>query len=234
MSIFKDVAGQRKARDTLIEWGLLDYLLQESVAFAMDRRTRRVASKIIMLLSENDGEGTVRHQDMVAKGVLPVLIQFLKGEDYDLRMDAAATLAHMSVSDELKGPICQAHVLPVLLPLIELQDDAVAMSVTRVLAEVADVVSNESLIIAGGGLEVLVKMISPTFAHFKAARLEAVRALSSLSSSENVRSKMIGNNALGYLISISKTGKGMITCGFNFVVALLCFLLSISLSIALF
>ena len=24
-----------------------------------------------MLLSENDGEGTVRHQDMVAKGVLP-------------------------------------------------------------------------------------------------------------------------------------------------------------------
>jgi hypothetical protein len=234
MSIFKDVAGQRKARDTLIEWGLLDYLLQESVAFAMDRRTRRVASKIIMLLSENDGEGTVRHQDMVAKGVLPVLIQFLKGEDYDLRMDAAATLAHMSVSDELKGPICQAHVLPVLLPLIELQDDVVAMSVTRVLAEVADVVSNESLIIAGGGLEVLVKMISPTFAHFKAARLEAVRALSSLSSSENVRSKMIGNNALGYLISISKTGKGMITCGFNFVVALLCFLLSISLSIALF
>ena len=30
-----------------------------------------MASKIIMLLSENDGEGTVRHQDMVAKGVLP-------------------------------------------------------------------------------------------------------------------------------------------------------------------
>ena len=73
-----------------------------------------MASKIITLLAENDGERTVRHQDMVAKGVLPVLIQFLKGEDYDLRTDAAETLSHMSVSDELKGPICQAHVLPVL------------------------------------------------------------------------------------------------------------------------
>ena len=52
-------------------------------------------------------------------------------------------------------------------------------------------------------------MISPQMMHFKAARLEAVRALSSLSSSERVRSKMIGNNALGYLISISKTGKGL-------------------------
>ena len=40
MSIFRDVAGQRKSRDTLIEWGLLDYLLQDSVAFAVDRRTR--------------------------------------------------------------------------------------------------------------------------------------------------------------------------------------------------
>ena len=138
-----------------------------------------------------------------------MLIQFLKGEDYDLRMDAAATLAHMSVSNELKGPICQAHVLPVLIPLIELQDSTVAMNVSRVLAEVADVSSNEQSIIAGGGLAVLVKMISPAFSHFKAARLEAVRALSSLSSSENVRSKMIGNNALGYLISISKTGKGL-------------------------
>lgn len=209
MSIFRDVAGQRKTRDTLIEWGLLDYLLQDSVAFASDRRTRRMASKIITLLSENDGEGTVRHQDMVAKGVLPVLIQFLKGEDYDLRMDAAAALAHMSISNELKSPICQAHVLPVLIPLIELMDNEVAMNVTRVLAEVADVASNESAIIAGGGLKVLVQMISPAFADMKAARLEAVRALSSLSSSENVRSKMIGNNALGYLISISKTGKGL-------------------------
>ena len=45
MSIFRDVAGQRKSRDTLIEWGLLDYLLQDSVAFAVDRRTRRMVSK---------------------------------------------------------------------------------------------------------------------------------------------------------------------------------------------
>ena len=209
MAIFRDVAGQRRTRDTLIEWGLLDYLLQDSVSFASDRRTRRMASKIITLLAENDGERTVRHQDMVAKGVLPVLVQFLKGEDYDLRTDAAETLSHMSVSDELKGPICQAHVLPVLLPLIELQDEEVAMNVARVLAEVSDVPANESSIVAGGGLQVLVRMISPSFAHLKAARLEAVRALSSLSSSEGVRSKMIGNNALGYLISMSKTGKGL-------------------------
>ncbi len=209
MAIFRDVSSQRKCRDTLIEWGLLDYLLQDSVSFAVDRRTRRMASKIIMLLSENGGEGTVRHQDMVAKGCLPVLIQFLQGEDYELRMDAAAALAHMCMSDELKGPICQANVLPVLLPLIELQDATVATHVTRVLAEVADVSSNESAIVASGGLGVLVRMISPQMAHFKAARLEAVRALSSLSSSERVRSKMIGNNALGYLISISKTGKGL-------------------------
>jgi hypothetical protein len=209
MSIFRDVAGQRKSRDTLIEWGLLDYLLQDSVAFASDRRVRRMASKIITLLSENDGEGTVRHQDMVAKGVLPVLKQFLKGEDYELRMDAAATLAHMSISNELKEPICQAHIIPALIPLIELMDNEVAMNVTRVLAEVADISSNESAIIAAGGLKVLVQMISPQFYEMKAARLEAVRALSSLSSSETVRAKMIGNNALGYLISISKTGKGL-------------------------
>jgi hypothetical protein len=209
MSIFRDVAGQRKSRDTLIEWGLLDYLLQDSVAFASDRRVRRMASKIITLLSENDGEGTVRHQDMVAKGVLPVLKQFLKGEDYELRIDAAATLAHMSISNELKEPICQAHIIPALIPLIELMDNEVAMNVTRVLAEVADISSNESAIIAAGGLKVLVQMISPQFYEMKAARLEAVRALSSLSSSETVRAKMIGNNALGYLISISKTGKGL-------------------------
>ena len=209
MAIFKDVSTQRKCRDTLLEWGLLDYLLQDSVAFAIDRRTRRMASKIIMLLAENKGERALRHQDMVAKGVLPVLIRFLDGEDYELRMDAASTLSHMCMSDELKQPICQAHVLPVLLPLIELQDDQVCTDVTRVLAEVADVQANESAIVASGGLQVLVRMISPQMMHFKAARLEAVRALSSLSSSERVRSKMIGNNALGYLISISKTGKGL-------------------------
>ena len=94
MAIFRDAASQLRNRETLIEWGLLDFLLQDSVAFAIDRRTRRLASRIIALLAENNGEATVRHQDMVAKGVLPVLIKFLKGEDFELSMDAAAALAH--------------------------------------------------------------------------------------------------------------------------------------------
>ena len=67
-------------------------------------------------------------------------------------MDAASTLSHMCMSDELKQPICQAHVLSVLLPLIGLQDDQVCTDVTRVLAEVADVQANESAIVASGGL----------------------------------------------------------------------------------
>ena len=67
-------------------------------------------------------------------------------------MDAASTLSHMCMSDELKQPICQAHVLSVLLPLIGLQDDQVCTDVTRVLAEVADLQANESAIVASGGL----------------------------------------------------------------------------------
>ena len=104
LHIFEKIAEQKRTRDTLVEWGVLDYLLEETICFSGDKRTRRTASTIIKLLSENGGESCVRHQDMVAKGTLSVLAQYLRGDDYELRCDAAASLSHMSVSDELKIP----------------------------------------------------------------------------------------------------------------------------------
>jgi hypothetical protein len=159
-------------------------------------------------LAENGGEASVRHQDMVAKGSLNVLAQYLRGEDYELRCDAAAALSHMSVSDELKIPICQANVLPDLLSLIELNDNALIMHVARTVAELADVPENEEVLFSAGVLEVLVKLIAPSM-HHSEARLESVRALSSLSSSEHAKKEIVGNAALGHLISLSKSGKGL-------------------------
>ena len=124
----------------------------------------------------------MRHQDMVAKGTLSVLAQYLRGDDYELRCDAAASLSHMSVSDELKMPICQAQVLPDLLSLVQLGDNALTMHVARTIAELADVSENEATLFKAGVLDVLVRLIAPSM-HDNEARLEAVRALSSLSSS---------------------------------------------------
>ena len=208
LTIFADIGYHRKTRDTLIEWGVLDYLLQETICFSSDKKTRRTASRIIKLLAENGGEASVRHQDMVAKGSLNVLAQYLRGDDYELRCDAAAALSHMSVSDELKIPICQANVLPDLLSLIQLNDSALIMHVARTVAELADVPENEEVLFSAGVLEVLVKLIAPSM-HHSEARLEAVRALSSLSSSEHAKKEIVGNAALGHLISLSKSGKGL-------------------------
>ena len=208
LTIFADIGHHRKTRDTLIEWGVLDYMLQETICFSSDKKTRRTASRIIKLLAENGGEASVRHQDMVAKGSLNVLAQYLRGEDYELRCDAAAALSHMSVSDELKIPICQANVLPDLLSLIELNDNALIMHVARTVAELADVPENEEVLFSAGVLEVLVKLIAPSM-HHSEARLESVRALSSLSSSEHAKKEIVGNAALGHLISLSKSGKGL-------------------------
>ena len=55
MGIFCEVAEVDAARDALMEWGLLEFLLVDNVAFSPDRRTRRLASKIIVLLAENHG-----------------------------------------------------------------------------------------------------------------------------------------------------------------------------------
>ena len=208
LHIFEKIAEQKRTRDTLVEWGVLDYLLEETTCFSTDKRTRRTASTIIKLLSENGGESCVRHQDMVAKGTLSVLAQYLRGDDYELRCDAAAALSHMSVSDELKMPICQAQVLPDLLSLVQLGDNALTMHVARTVAELADVTENEATLFKAGVLEVLVKLIAPSI-HDSEARLEAVRALSSLSSSENAKKEIVGNAALGHLISLSKSGKGL-------------------------
>jgi hypothetical protein len=82
-------------------------------------------------------------------------------------MDAASTLSHMCMSDELKQPICQAHVLSVLLPLIGLQDDQVCTDVTRVLAEVADVQANESAIVASGGLHAAFRFFNILYVRYK-------------------------------------------------------------------
>jgi hypothetical protein len=208
LSIFAEIANQRKTRDTLVEWGVLDYLLQETIAFSADKKTRRTASRIVKLLAENGGESCVRHQDMVAKGGLSVLAQYLRGEDYELRCDAAAALSHMSVSDELKIPICQAQLLPDLLTLVQLNDQALIMHVARTVAELSDVPENEETLFDAGVLEVLVKLIAPSM-HQSEARLEAVRAMSSLSSNENAKKEIVGNAALGHLISLSKSGKGL-------------------------
>ena len=208
LHIFEKIAEQKRTRDTLVEWGVLDYLLEETICFSGDKRTRRTASTIIKLLSENGGESCVRHQDMVAKGTLSVLAQYLRGDDYELRCDAAASLSHMSVSDELKMPICQAQVLPDLLSLVQLGDNALTMHVARTIAELADVSENEATLFKAGVLDVLVRLIAPSM-HDNEARLEAVRALSSLSSSENAKKEIVGNAALGHLISLSKSGKGL-------------------------
>ena len=194
LHIFEKIAEQKRTRDTLVEWGVLDYLLEETICFSGDKRTRRTASTIIKLLSENGGESCVRHQDMVAKGTLSVLAQYLRGDDYELRCDAAASLSHMSVSDELKMPICQAQVLPDLLSLVQLGDNALTMHVARTIAELADVSENEATLFKAGVLDVLVRLIAPSM-HDNEARLEAVRALSSLSSSENAKKEIVGNAA---------------------------------------
>ena len=83
------------------------------------------------------------------------------GDDYELRCDAAASLSHMSVSDELKMPICQAQVLPDLLSLVQLGDNALTMHVARTIAELADVSENEATLFKAGVLDVLVRLIAP-------------------------------------------------------------------------
>ena len=76
-----------------IAWtgGLLDRILESEVYTSADKRTRRPAGQIIAHLAENNAEGCARHQDMVAKGVLPVLVHFLSSSDYDLRYNAVDT-----------------------------------------------------------------------------------------------------------------------------------------------
>ena len=71
--------------------GLLDRILESEVYTSKDKRTRRPAGRIIVQLADNNAEGCGRHQDMVAKGVLPVLVHFLSSSDYDLRYDAVET-----------------------------------------------------------------------------------------------------------------------------------------------
>ena len=80
--------------------------------------------------------------------------------------------------------------------------------VARTVAELSDVPENEETLFDAGVLEVLVKLIAPSM-HQSEARLEAVRAMSSLSSNENAKKEIVGNAALGHLISLSKSGKGL-------------------------
>ena len=100
-------------------------------------------------------------------------------------MDAARTLSHLSVSDELKIPIARVKVIPPLISLIDLQEEEIIMHVARLLAELSDAKENENILLEAKALETLISLIDPSVSFFRLARLEAVRALSSLSSSEN-------------------------------------------------
>ena len=177
--------------------------------FHADRRVRRPVAKILHLIAESGGNSSMRHQDVAAKGGLRVLANFLEGDDYDQKLIALATLAHLARSREIKRSMCVGRVLEALTALTDVNDDGISAKVARIFAELVEDPQNARAVgRATNTVPALVRMCSP-YGSTKGGRTDALRALASMSNEPPIRKTIVGAGALGYLISLKKSGRGL-------------------------
>ena len=208
MQILVHLVSHPENRDLVLDSDLTEHLFGDAVVFSSDKKLRRQAARIVVHLAECGGDTSPRHLALMAKGCVGVMGAFLGSDDYELQCLAAETVCHMAVSEDLKVPIVQEGVLPALIALGSALGTEVVEHVARTVAELADNDHNELALVEAGALPMLMGAISPRCKR-KDARLEAVRALSNLSSNQEIKRKIVEAGALGYLISMSKSGVGL-------------------------
>ena len=208
LHVLLDLSHAPSNRDAIIEWGVVDHLTQDNLVYSPDKRIRRMVGKILLLLAENGGNSSPRHQDIAAKGGLKVLAVFLDCEDYELKMCALATLAHLAVAPDLKRAMCMGRILDTLAALTTVQDRSISASVARILAEVVEDPDNIPGVAKADCIPALVKMCSPHGTN-ATGRIDAVRALASISNDKRVNPQIVAAGGIGYLLSLSKNGSGL-------------------------
>ena len=79
MHLLVSLVADERHRDTFLESGLLEHLLDPSFAAHLDRKVRRPVGKILIQLADVGGDSSPRHMNMVAMGALQTILIFLTG-----------------------------------------------------------------------------------------------------------------------------------------------------------
>ena len=94
VAIIVNLAGEVRNRDDLLELGVVDAVLQPRWCRSSDRRIRRNGASVVARIMENGGDSSPRHQDVIAKGLLPVLVLWFE-VDTDISVTCGDTRVHL-------------------------------------------------------------------------------------------------------------------------------------------
>ena len=206
-----NLAAHATLRDAIVLKGVPEFLFEESILEASDRRICRMAGRILVHLSTTSEaeKRSDRPQLLMDAGVLYPVRVFLRGTDFKLRSYAARITAQLASHEKAQAEIAkQSEILRSIVHLCNPHDDEVNRWVATLLAELSESSANFSAIVNASGLDALFFMISPRSKNAE-VRKQAVRCLSNLSTNRTISNEIVQAGILGYVISMAKSGTGL-------------------------
>jgi len=203
LNILSNISAQEELRDALIESGVAESLLEDSILHARDRKVIRLAGRILENLATSEGEET-RQKDLLQAGILHPVRVYLRRDDLGIQTLALKILKNLVISVEVRTDVGgDIELMKRVISLCNVFDDSINEDLALLLARISEERDLVCAIVEAGAVDALTFMISPRCQSLE-AKVLSLKALSCMMSEEKVRGELLRSWALGHVISLQK------------------------------